>query len=131
MLKAAFQIKLRHRGLSVQHKEKSLAPINQPMDKLAADSLPLMRRQNSNRADVSIGRSIRYRSCEPNKFVAVPGRYNEHCPGDLLSQSGTISRPRLPTNAGKEGRKLLYVNIVRVPVAQRHLAPCKTMLTYA
>jgi hypothetical protein len=26
---------------------------------------------------------------------------------------------------------LLYVNIVRVPVAQRHLAPCKTMLTYA
>jgi len=120
VLKAAFQIKLRYPGISVQYKEKSLTPANQPMDKLAADSLPLMRWQYGNRADVSIGRSIRYCSCEPGKFVAVPGGYDEHCPDDLLSQSSTISRPSLPTYACKEGCKLLYVNIVRVSVAHRH-----------
>lgn len=107
----------------MQYKEKSLTPTNQAMDKLAADSLPLMRRQYGNRADVSIGRSIRYCSREPGKFVTVPGGYDEHCPDHLLSQSSTIGRPSLPTNASKEGRELLYVNIVRVSVAQRHLAP--------
>ena len=121
MLKTAFQIKLRHAGISVQYKEKSLTPTSQPVDKLAADSLPLMRRQYGDRADVSIGRSIRYCSCEPGKFVTVPGGYDEHCPDDLLSQSSTISRPSLPTNASKEDCKLLYVNIVRVSVAHRHL----------
>ena len=90
------------------------------MDKLAADSLPLMRRQHRHRTDVSIGRSIRYGSCEPGKFVIVPRGYDEHCPDDLLSQSSTISRPSLPTNASKEDCKLLYVNIVRVSVANRH-----------
>ena len=120
MLKTAFQIKLRHAGISVQYKEKSLTPTSQPVDKLAADSLPLMRRQYGDRADVSIGRSIRYCSCEPGKFVTVPAGYDEHCPDDLLSQSSTISRPSLPTNASKEDCKLLYVNIVRVSVANRH-----------
>ena len=115
----------------MQYKEKSLAPINQPMDKLAADPLPLMRRQHGNGADISIGRSIRYCSCEPNKSVTIPSGYYEHCPGDLLSQSSAISRPSLPTNTSKERRKLFYIDIVRVSVAQRHLAPSKTLLTCA
>jgi len=120
VLKTAFQIKLRHAGISVQYKEKSLTPTSQPVDKLAADSLPLMRRQYGDRADVSIGRSIRYCSREPGKCVTVPCGYNEHCSDDLLSQSSTISRPSLPTNASKEGRQLFYVNIVRVSVTHRH-----------
>ena len=115
----------------MQNKEKPLTPTDQPMDQFASDSLPLVSRQYGNRTDVSISGSIRYCSREPGKFFTVPGGDDEHCPGDLLSKSRTIRRPSLPTNTDKKGCKLLYVDIVCVPVAQRHLAPCKTMLTYA
>jgi hypothetical protein len=86
-----------------------------------ADSLSLMRGHYGDCADVSIGRSIRYCSREPGKFASVPGGYDDHCPDDLLSQSGTISRPGLPTNTSKEGRKLLYVDIVSVSLDHRHI----------
>ena len=102
----------------MQYKEKSVTPANQPMDKLAANSLPLILRQHGNRADVSVGRSIRYCSREPNKFVTVPGGNHKHCPNDLLLQSSTIGRPSLPTNASKKRRQLFYINIVRVAVVQ-------------